>query len=201
MKKHYRTYERIIGLCFLLATVTYTVGNKLITNVAQGNAASSFKLFGVGFELMNSFSVVIIAWLSYIVLRFYNERIIKGYMISGFIEGFLLAIGAISALLISQPHVQAIMKFRELCFSLAMLPLGGYSIYYCWYLMQKSLAPKWMMGLGIIGYACLFLYSVLLLISQPAPMWLFVPGGLYELIFPIYLIVKGFNHKYNDSMN
>jgi len=201
MKKQYRAYERIIGICFLIATVTYAVGNNMIANGAQANAALTSIRLGTGFELMNSFAVVVIGWLSFIVLRSYNKTIIKGYMISRFVEGFLLAIGAISALLISQTNIEAILKLRELCFSLAMLSLGGYSIYYCWYLMQKSLSPKWMMGLGIIGYICLFLYSVLLLISQPAPMWLFVPGGLYELIFPIYLIVKGFNHNINNCMN
>lgn len=201
MEKHYRAYERIIGICFLLATVTYAVGNNMIANGAQDNAALASIRLGTGFELMNSFAVVIIGWLSFIVLRSYNKTIIKGYMISRFVEGFLLAIGAISALLISQTNIQAILKLRELCFSLAMLSLGGYSIYYFWYLMQKSLAPKWMMGLGIIGYVCLFIYSVLLLISHSAPMWLFVPGGLYELIFPIYLIVKGFNHKFINNMN
>ncbi|KOA19317.1 hypothetical protein CLHOM_24230 [Clostridium homopropionicum DSM 5847] len=196
MEKHYRGYERIIGFCFLLATVTYAVGNQMIENGVYDNVEIASIRLGIGFELMNSFAVVVIGWLSFIVLKSYNKTIIRGYMISRLIEGFLLAI-----VLISQTNIQAILKLRELCFSLAMLSLGGYSIYYCWYLLQKSLAPKWMMGLGILGYVCLFVYSVLLFISQPAPMWLFAPGGLYELIFPIYLIVKGFNRKFNNSMN
>jgi hypothetical protein len=201
MEKHYRGYEKIIGFCFLLATVTYAVGNQMIINGVHEHVEIASTRLGIGFELINSFVVVIIGWLSFKVLRSYNKTIIKGYMISRFIEGFLLAIGAISVLLISQTNIESILKLRELCFSLAMLFLGGYSIYYCWYLLQTSLAPKWMMGLGILGYVCLFIYSVLLLISQPAPIWLFTPGGLFELIFPIYLIKKGLNREFNDSLN
>ncbi len=201
MEKQYRGYEKIIGFCFLLATVTYAIGNQMIVNGVQDHQDIASTRLGIGFELINSFVVVIIGLLSFKRLKSYNKTIIQGYMFSRFIEGFLLAIGAISVLLISQTNIEPILKLRELCFSLAMLTLGGYSSYYCWYLLKKSLAPKWMMGLGILGYVCLFIYSILLLISELAPIWLFTPGGLFELIFPIYLIIKGLNRKFNGSLN
>ncbi|MCM3411750.1 DUF4386 domain-containing protein [Metabacillus litoralis] len=203
MEKQFRRYEKVIGICFLLATVTYAIGNQMIENGVHGHLELSSTRLGIVFELINSFAVVIIGWMSSKVLKSYNKSIIKGYMFARFIEGFLLAFGAISVLLLSQANIELILKLRELCFSLAMLSLGAFSSYYCWYLLKKRLAPKWMMGLGIIGYLCLLIYSIITLISELSPIWLFTPGGFFELIFPIYLIIKGLNRSrpFNDSLN
>lgn len=47
--------------------------------------------------------------------------------------------------------------------------------------------------LGLIGYAALLIGSSLELFGLDLYMLHYVPGGLFELTLPIWLIVKGFN--------
>ena len=74
--------------------------------------------------------------------------------------------------------------------------LGGLIFSYLLYL--SKLVPRYLSGLGIIGYLMLFLGVVLDMfsffnINDGAGMLLYLPGGLFELFLPIWLFIKGFN--------
>ena len=57
--------------------------------------------------------------------------------------------------------------------------------------------------LGLIGYAALLIGSSLELFGLKLYMIDYVPGGLFELILPMWLIVKGFNSSaiVSESVN
>ena len=196
MKKT-RVLERFIGVLFILATLTYGIGNQMSVAGLKHNSLTSGQILGMGLELLNSAIVIGIGVLMFQVLKNYDKSVIKGYVVSRIIEGFLLAVGAISILWITESNLSSIMKFKDLCFSLAMLSLGAYSLRFFWYLLQNHIAPKWMMMLGIFGYLTLCIYAVQFTIFGEASMLLFIPGGVFELFFPIYLILKGYraSHK------
>jgi len=74
--------------------------------------------------------------------------------------------------------------------------LGGLIFSYLLYL--SKLIPRYLSGLGIIGYAILFLGVTLNMfslinINGGAGMLIYLPGGLFELFLPLWLFVKGFN--------
>ncbi len=80
-----------------------------------------------------------------------------------------------------------------LAFQIAMIALGLGSIPFCYLLYRSRLIPRLLAVLGLIGYAALLIGSSLELFGLNLYMIQFAPGALFELIFPIWLIVKGFN--------
>jgi uncharacterized protein DUF4386 len=64
-------------------------------------------------------------------------------------------------------------------------------------LYQTRLIPRWLAVIGVIAYPVLFVGTVLDMfdladVTQGAGLLAVVPGGLFELILPIWLLTKGF---------
>jgi hypothetical protein len=64
-------------------------------------------------------------------------------------------------------------------------------------LYRSRLVPRWIVLFGVIGYPALLAGCVLdvfgvLDVTEGVGMIAFVPGGLFELILPIWLLTKGF---------
>jgi len=51
---------------------------------------------------------------------------------------------------------------------------------------------------GIIGYISLLLHVVLNIIGYEIGMILFAPGAVFEIIFPLNLIINGFNDSVGE---
>src|ERR1035437_1157869 len=65
-------------------------------------------------------------------------------------------------------------------------------------LYRSRLVPRWIAVLGLIGYPVLFVGCILDLfgvtdVTKGAGLIAVAPGGLFELILPIWLLAKGFN--------
>ena len=65
-------------------------------------------------------------------------------------------------------------------------------------LYRSQLVPRWIAVLALIGYPVLFVGCVLDLfdvtdVTKGAGLIAIAPGGLFELILPIWLLAKGFN--------
>jgi len=73
------------------------------------------------------------------------------------------------------------------------------------YLLYRTrLIPRWIAILGVIGYPVLLIGTVFDLfnvidVTQGAGLVFVVPGGLFELILPIWLLAKGFAHPLRDG--
>jgi hypothetical protein len=64
-------------------------------------------------------------------------------------------------------------------------------------LFRSALIPRWIAVLGLIGYPSLLLGCVLDMfdvvdVTQGVGLAALVPGGIFELILPIWLFAKGF---------
>ena len=187
-----RNYEKSIGVLFLLATLSYGIGNQLITQSLK-NSNQSTLFIGMGLEVINSLIVCAIGWLSYGLLKTLDKSIIRGYFLSRFTEGILLAIGSLSLIFVSRFDLESIVKFRDYTFALAMLVLGLFSIRYFKHLLKKNIAPRWLLSIGVLGYISLSIYALSFILIGILPMWLFIPGAIFEVVFPIYLIIKGYD--------
>jgi hypothetical protein len=66
-------------------------------------------------------------------------------------------------------------------------------------LFQTKLIPRWLAVIGVIAYPVLFVGTVLDMfdlidVTEGAGLVAVAPGGLFELILPIWLLAKGFSH-------
>lgn len=212
-----KTTARLVGSLILTATVTYLLGDALLQSILnapdylrQVYPNSTQVVMGVLLEFIDAVAIAAVGILLFPILRKYNEAIALGYADTRIIECLLLLVAGISALALiplSQEYVQAgapdASYFQELgtllvaqsglAFQIAMIALGLGSIPFCYLLYRSRLIPRAISVLGLIGYAALLIGGLLGLFGLNLYMIHFVPGGLFELIFPIWLIVKGFN--------
>jgi Domain of unknown function (DUF4386) len=145
---------------------------------------------GVLLEFINSAAVIGIGVLLFPVLRRYSEGMALGYAGSRIIESVLLAVGALSALLLLT------LRWHDLTFQMAMIALGVGSILLCYVLYKFRLVPRAISVLGFVGYIAIFAYGLLEIFAQNIGFIgsvLFAPGAIFEIAFPLWLIVKGFN--------
>lgn len=211
------TTTRLVGASFLIATVTYIFGNGLLESILNAPdyllhvySNRTQVVVGVLLEFIDAAAVAAIGIMLFPVLRKQNEAIALGYVGTRIIECLLLLVAGISSLsliALSQGYVQAgaadapylqvlgslVVAQSGLAFEIAMIALGLGSMPFCYLLYRIKLIPRWMAALGLVGYAALFAGGCVKLFGPDLQMIHYLPGGLFELIFPIWLIVKGFN--------
>lgn len=210
---------RIIGVLFLVSTAAYLTGSGLVDAALNDSAYLSqlhpgrMKVFaGLFLEFINAAAVVGIAVLLFPILQTHSESIAIGYLSSRIIESALLLIVVIcplALLALSESYIAAggeadeyfrtigdlLVRGADMAFQLAMLALGLGSILLCFLLYRTKLVPPMLSLLGIVGYIALLASSCLSLLGLDAGTVLFIPGGMFELIFPIWLLVKGFAER------
>ena len=124
------------------------------------------------------------------ILKMFNRRLALGYVIFRVIECIIIFVGGLYLLVL----LKLMWKYEMIIF--IFTALGGILFSYLLYL--SKLIPRYLSGLGIIGYAILFLGVALNMfglinINDGAGMLIYLPGGLFELFLPLWLFVKGFN--------
>ena len=181
----------IVGLLFLVSTLTFMIGSNQIRSFLIDVSQNKFPLFlGVILEIICGVAVVGIGVLMFPILKLFKKRLALGYVIFRIIECTIIIVGGIYLLSL----LKFMWKYEMIIF--LFTALGGLIFSYLLYL--SKLVPRYLSGLGIIGYLMLFLGVVLDMfsifnINDGAGMLLYLPGGLFELFLPIWLFIKGFN--------
>lgn len=199
-----RKYEIIIGVLFLLATASYLLGSGLIDSALKitdfKNVDVNQVRTGVFLQLINSAAVVGIAALIFPILRKYSEGMTMIYVSSRIIESVLLLISAIGPLILitlkqddAKQLNSMIMLLGNYSFQIAMISLSAGSIFLCYVLYKKKLIPRILSILGLVGYLLLLVSGLLSIIGFKDITSLYIPGAIFEIIFPFWLIIKGFN--------
>ena len=188
-----RRTARIVGVLFLAGYLTYGVGNLIATGIVDSDDRSnSTRLFvtGIALMLLNSACVIGIGVLMFPILRAHNKTIAAGYLGTRIFEGVVLAIGVVSLLVLTGPDaINADAAF----YNVAEAGLGIGSLFFCALLFRTALVPRWLAGWGFVGYACFAAGNLLELFGVAgAALAAAIPGGLFELTFAIWLIVRGF---------
>jgi len=181
----------IVGLLFLVSTLTFMIGSNQIRSFLIDVSQNKSPLFlGVILEIICGVAVVVIGVLLFPILKLFKKRLALGYVIFRIIECTIIIVGGIYLLSL----LEFMWKYEMIIF--VFTALGGLIFSYLLYL--SKLVPRYLSGLGIIGYLMLFLGVVLDMfsifnINDGAGMLLYLPGGLFELFLPIWLFIKGFN--------
>jgi hypothetical protein len=189
--KSIRKIAIIVGLLFLVSTLTFMIGSNLIQSFLIDETQNKSPLIlGVILEIICGVAVVGIGVLMFPILKLFKKRLALGYVIFRIIECTIIIVGGIYLLSL----LEFMWKYEMIIF--VFTALGGLIFSYLLYL--SKLVPRYLSGLGIIGYLMLFLGVVLDMfsifnINDGAGMLLYLPGGLFELFLPIWLFIKGFN--------
>jgi hypothetical protein len=216
-----RRTEVLVGLLFLTATVTFSVANKLIVGVLNrpdylaGAAAHTHALAaGAVLALIEGPATVGIAVLLFPLLKRTSEPLALAFI------GFRIAELAAALLYVATPllaitlgdelrngtvHATDSQQIGSLLTALhsasilliyLLTSLGGTILAFLLY--RSQLIPRSIAILGLIGYPVLLLGTILAMfnltsLTHGAGLGALVPGGLFELILPIWLFAKGFN--------
>lgn len=208
----------LVGALFLISTATFIVSNALITPLlgspnflAEVNTHSQLMIAATLIGLIEGVATVGIAIALYPILKWQHPALALGYAGMRIAELAVAAVGfgLGGLLLVTLSATAANGVNSELLGTLlvALRPwtlmlvyvytaIGGLMLSYM--LLRTRLVPRGLSVLGLIGYAALLVASVLdmlgfiNLVAGPGLVWL-VPGGLFELLLPIWLFARGFN--------
>jgi hypothetical protein len=170
---------------------------------------------GALFELINHIAVVGIAVAIYPVLRRFSERLALGYVAARSIEAVLFTIGTMHLLAlvtVSQEfvaagnpptsHLQALgglllagHDWDQAALAFAVFSLGALTLNYVLY--RARLVPRWLAAWGLAAAALYLAAQVMVMFglepSSPTQIVLDAPIAVQEMVFAVWLIVKGFN--------
>ncbi|WP_411721376.1 DUF4386 domain-containing protein [Mycetocola sp.] len=215
-----RTRTRLVGVLFLAAILAYGVGTSLTTSVLAApdlltSVASNTTQFTLGTALMltNSIIVATIGVLLFPLLTRHSTAVARVYLSGRLVEavvlvigiGFLLSLVALSGELATTNTADATalttratsaLEANDVAYQVAMAALGFASLFFCALLFRARLVPRFIAVWGVVGYAVFFTGAVLELVGVAG--WglpLSIPGGLFELVFGVWLIAKGFSKR------
>lgn len=211
-----RAYSAVIGALFVSAFFLYGIGFGLVTSVTGAPAylatlaAHQLTLtFGGFLMLLNSVAVVGLGVLFFPILAKHGQRTALTYLIARIVEGVFLAIGVLSLLMLlplGQLSVDAgeasrgwatalgslLTQSNTMAYQIAMMSLGFSSLFFCALLLRTRLIPRFLAVWGFVGYAIFMTGAIADIFGLHIGVILSVPGGLFELVFGLWLIFKGF---------
>ena len=211
-----------VGVLFIIATVLGVLGRSFYQPILdapdyliKSSANENQVIIGGLLALLAAFASAGIAIGLYPVLKKHHEALALGSVGLRVMEGMLYIVGVVgllSILTLSQEYVKAgasnaslfqasgtsLLAVRDWAGKLSIIAftLGALMYYYVFY--QSKLIPRWLSGWGFLG-AALSLAAALLAISgqiiyfSTVFILLQVPIGVQEIVFAVWLIVKGFN--------
>ncbi len=216
----------IVGVLFLIATATFMLGDSLVNSILDDpdylNNVSENKtkvIIGVLIAFIDGIAIVGIAVFMFPIFKKHNEPIALGYVGFRITEFAIILVYLISPLLLitlSQEYVKAgapdASNFQTLGAVFQAVRFWAMQMIYIFnflaglmlsYLLYKSkLVPRFISVWGFIGYALLLpgtLLSMFGHIDMLGILIIFAIGGLFEILLPIWLFVKGFNSSAIDS--
>ncbi len=223
---------RIVGILFLLATAASVAGFILIQSGIKGTdyLASLYPgrfrfSLGVFFHLVCDMAILGIGVFMFRIIRKNSENVAVGYLSTRIFEALIQIIGCIGLLLlitISKQYIQEgtdndtyyqtlgtlARKWNSWSFEVSFIATGLGGIILCYWLLKSKLIPWLISIIGLLGYIILFAKSLSGILGYRISMIFFIPVALFELIFPIWIIIKGFNtlpiitdtktNKYNE---
>jgi hypothetical protein len=207
---------RIVGVLFITATAITILGIVVLGSTLDApdylvNVPENENqvIIAVICELILAGSVVGIGFMMFPILKEHMESLALGYVALRLIEAILIVVASISLLsllTLSQEYVAgsldasyyqplgtSLLALRDWAFvigTMIFLGLGGLPLYYLLY--RSKLIPRWLSVWGLIGATSVLLYGLLSLYGLD-PAFLAAPIAVQEMIFALWLIVKGFN--------
>ena len=175
------------------------------------SANESQVIIGMLIEWIYALAVVGIIATLLPILKKHNEALALGFFCLRFIEAICIIVGSIgllTLLTLSQEFVEAgapgasnfqtvgtvVLAIRDWAFLIGsglVWSLSALILNYIRY--QSKIIPRWLSGWGLVGATLSFAVYLLQFFSINLGEILFLPIALQEMVFALWLIVKGFN--------
>ncbi len=217
-----RRTATIVGLLFLTQTIAFFVAEQLLTGGLKGpdfltSASEHANAVTVGALLatISGAAVVGIAVIMFPLLKPTSEPLALGYVCERVVElvlqvAFFMVVpllmvavgdglrdGTVNASAAASlgPSLKGVQDVAIVVLYL-VTAVGG--TIFGFLLYRSRLVPRFLAVLALVGYPVLFVGCILDMfgaidVTKGAGAIFVVPGGLFELILPIWLLVKGFN--------
>lgn len=219
-----RRTASIVGVLFLVQTLAFIVAEQVLTGVLKrpnylaGLSGDADALtIGALLAFVSGVSVVGIAILMFPLLKRTSEPLALGYVGERIIELVLQVLFYLAAPLIlvaiggglrdgtvnaaaAQTLSPVFKSVHDVGIVVVYLVTSVGGTIFAYLLYRSRLVPRPLAVLGLIGYPILLVGSILAMfgatdVTQGAGLLAVLPGGLFELILPILLLVKGFSHS------
>ena len=219
----------IVGVFFLIGMVALFLGDAAIAPIlndpdylTSGVENNTPAILGTLIAFLMVSTIVGIAVLMFPLLKKHNEPMALGYVGFRITELAIITVYLFSPLLLitlGQEYVSAggtdassLQAFTALFeagryWGLRMIWIfnGLAGLMFAYLLYKSKLVPRFFPVLGLIGYALLLPGAALDvlghvdMLNDTVGIIAFLPGGLFEIGLPIWLLVKGFNSSAIDS--
>ena len=205
------TYSRLIGALFIAGFVVYGAGFGLTSSVVGApdflstiSAHQSTLVLGAFLMLLNAPVDVGKAVLFFPIVENHGKRTALAYLAGIIVEVVLLSFGALCLLMlvplaqqgvdagVSQALGSLLSESNTMAYQIGQMSLGIGAVFLCWLLFRTRLIPRWLAGLGVIGYAIHVVGAIAEIFGIPISIILLIPGALFELSLPFWLFIKGF---------
>ncbi len=208
----------IVGALFILATVASSLGIFIFSSILDAPdylisaSANEYQVIMAAlFMLIYVVAAIGIAIMMYPILKKLNESLALGYVAARTTEGILFTVYVVILLLLltlSQEFVKAgtpdasyfqtggtlLQTASDWALSLGLRLAFALSALILNYLLFSSkLVPRWISGWGLVGATLVFALLLLEFFSINLTEILDLPIALQEMVFAVWLIVKGFN--------
>ncbi|HEV2929324.1 MAG TPA: hypothetical protein VGW74_11585 [Propionibacteriaceae bacterium] len=189
--RSFRGTAVLVGVLFLTSTATFAAGSSLVASYFSGDSLEiSTLLAGVLLEVYTGLAVAGIGLAMLPLLRRHHAQLAAAYLALRALE--CLAIVGVGGYMLAR-H-QELQRYDLLIYSFTAV--GG--IVFSYLLLVSGLVSRLLSMLGLLGYALLLLGLPVALaglaeLDAGGGMMFLVPGGLFELLLPLLLLVKGFS--------
>jgi hypothetical protein len=210
------TYSRLIGALFLLGFLSYGGGFSLVTSLTGAPdflstipANQTILIIGAFLMLLNTLVDVAKGVLFFPILENHGKRTALAYLAAMIVEVVLLAVGALALLMIVPLAQQAAdagaasvgwakalgslaVQSNAMAYNIGEIALGVGAIFLCVLMFRTRLVPRFLSISGLIGYPILIAGCIAEIFGIHIGVMLTIPGMFFELVLPVWLIVKGF---------
>ena len=216
-------YARVAGLAYVITIMLGIFGVGLVESdliVPGDNAATVNNIManellfriGVASEILLYALVVLLSWALYVILKTVDknlallallwrlgEAIIGGgaTVISGLIPLLLLKGEALFETEQLQALVGLFLDVRSAGLDVVLIFIGMGGTLFCYLFFKSKYVPRTLAAWGMLTYLSMLILSFVSILSPNLPqaikMAFYAPGGLFELIFGLWLLIKGVN--------
>ena len=226
----YRKNAIIVGVLFIIATVTNMLGNLSIKPLldatdylVQISANENLMIIALLLVSISAFASASIAIWLYPILKKHHEALALGSVGFRLMEGMLYIVGVVallSLLTLSKEYVTAAASNTSLYqisgnllqtvktwagqLGVLAFTVGGMMYYSVFY--QSKLVPRWLSGWGFLGLVLTLTSALLAIFGLLIPLSpVFIVFNLVilvqEMVLAVWLIVKGFNQSAIASLS
>jgi hypothetical protein len=204
--------SRLIGALFLAGFVVYGTGSILTTSVVDGprfltHVGEHETTLALGAFLMIATAAIDIgkAVFFFPVLERHGKRTAVAYLATMVFEMAMMTVGVLALLMIvpladradqlgagpAQALGSLAVDANETAYQIGQLSLAFGCLFLVALLLRSGLVPRWLAVWGLIGYGLHLIGAAAEIFGAPLSLVLLVPGGIFEVTFGIWLLVKG----------